>query len=167
MEIRELKVQDARIALDFFKKLVSEDRERVERPEDVVGLTIADETRWIKERINKEKAGEFFARIATEGELIVAEGEIERMERWIERHVAELRFGVLPGNEAIAVELVQELISIARANGIEVLLYFHLATQKTGVHIAEKVGFRTVGKIERYYKRGEIYTDRVYMVLRL
>ncbi|MEK7554843.1 MAG: GNAT family N-acetyltransferase [Patescibacteria group bacterium] len=167
MEIREFNIQDAAAALAFFRKLVHEDPERVERPQDVARLTIADEKRWIQERTDKEKAGEFFTRVAIEETSIVAEGEVERMKRWIERHVAELRFGVLPGNEVAAEKLVQKLIRVARAHGIEVLIYFHLATQKRGIRIAEKVGFRAIGKAKRYYKRGKTYTDRVYMLLNL
>ena len=94
---------------------------------------------------------------------IIAVGEIERKQRWIEKHVAEIRFGVIPSNEDSAFELVKKLEEIAKNNGIEVLFYFHLTTQKNGIKIMRKAGFTDVGIIRKYYKRGQEYIDRVYL----
>ena len=167
MSIRKITIEDGSAMLDFFKRLVKEDPERVERPVDIAKLTVADELTWIDQRVDREKSRKLFDRIDVKEKEIVAEGEIERMKRWIEKHVAELRFGVLPGHEEVAQELVQELIGIAKVNDIEVLLYFHLATQKAGISVVKKAGFYEVGRIKNYYKNKDLYIDRIYMALTL
>lgn len=160
-------VQDAKAMLIFFKRLVKEDPERVERLEDVKKFGIQDEMNWITQRGEQEKEKELFARIVDDNREIVAEGEIERLKRWIERHVAELRFGVLPGHRDVARELVAELIHLAESNGIQVILYFHLETQKADIALMKEHGFNEVGRVKKYYRRENEYIDRVYLVKNL
>lgn len=95
---------------------------------------------------------------------IVAEGEVERKKRWIERHVAEIRFGVLPSYETEAYQMIKQLMQIAKKNEIEVLIYFHLVTQKSGLNIMNKAGFKIFGTLKNYYKRKKEYINRVYMM---
>ena len=168
MIIRKIEVGDKESLLNFFKKLVELDPERVERSEDVEKITEEMEEEWIKQRLIKEDNSDIFVLCGLDdnGEIVV-EGEIERSPRWIEKHVAEIRFGVLPGHDSVAEELLKKLIEIAKENNIEILTYFHLETQKTGLKIMEKLGFESMGKVKNYYKRGAEYIDRIYLVKHL
>jgi L-amino acid N-acyltransferase YncA len=164
MEIRKIKIEDGENLLEFFHELVAADTERVERPQDVENITLEMEENWIMSRIKKEdEEKEMVVRIIKDGGKIVAEGEIEKLGRWIERHVAEIRFGMLPGNEEQTLEMVNELCSNAKKIGIEILQYFHLETQKSGIEIMKKAGFSEFGRAEKHYKRGSEYIDRIYM----
>lgn len=164
MEITKISVTDAEQLLNFFRKLVEFDTKRVERAEDVAKITLENEKNWIQSRIADEEKQEMFVLCAKDknGD-IVAEGEVERKKRWIERHVAEIRFGVLPGFEKVAKEMVEQLIQIASKNDLEVLFYFHLQTQQSGITIMKELGFSEVGSIKNYYKlSGNSYVDRLY-----
>ena len=162
--ISKLDLQYTEKFLSFFKELVRRDPERVERVSDVEKITLENEQAWVERLIQKEEQGEMIVRLGMESDNIVVEGEVERKSRWIERHVAEIRFGMLPNNESIAKEVVSELIKQARVQGIEILFYFHLRTQKAGISIMKDLGFKEFGVIEKYYKRDNEYVDRVYLM---
>jgi hypothetical protein len=163
--IRKIEIRDSEPLLNFFKELVVSDPERVERPEDVGKITEEMEREWIKQKLVKEDKKDIFILCGlNDEEKMVIEGEVERLPRWIERHVAEIRFGLLPGYESIGEELVKKLIKTAEENRIEILIYFHLETQKTGLEIMKKLGFELMGTVKKYYKREAEYIDRVYLV---
>lgn len=161
--IGKIKESDAKELIKYFSKLVELDPERVERVEDVRKIKVKDEISWIKKRIESEDRKEMFVRCVREGKEVVALGEVERMKRYIERHVAEIRFGVIQGHEKECNEMIKELISVSAENGINVLIYFHLESQKRGIEIMKELGFSVVGKIKNYYFREGKYTDRVYL----
>lgn len=161
--IRKLEINDAGKMLDFFRRLVVVDPKRVERPEDVAKISIEMEKNWITDRIKKENEKEMVVRcIEFDGEMI-GEGEVEKLKRWIERHVAEIRFGIIPDNEELALKMVQELINEAREIDIEVLQYFHLETQEVGINIMKKAGFEECGRVRNFYKIGDKYIDRIFL----
>src|SRR5579871_6556960 len=160
---RQLRLDDAGSLLAFFRQLVAQDPERVERLEDVARMSLADETKWIEARLPHQSPVRLYALCCEVDGRIVAEGEFERQPRWIERHVAEIRFGVLPDFVHVASSLVDRLVAAAQAVGIEVLVYFHLATQARGLHLMEGAGFKVVGQLKNYYKRGSEYVDRIYL----
>jgi GNAT superfamily N-acetyltransferase len=162
-QIRNIGPRDDQGLLDYFRELVRVDPERVERPVDVDKLTLENERAWIAKRQADETSGEMFVACAEADGRIVAEGEVERAKRWIERHVAEIRFGVLPDYAFVAPRLVEELVARAKANGIEVLIYFHLETQTRGVRVMKECDFEVIGRVPRYYKRGDDYIDRLYL----
>lgn len=165
MNIRKIKKSDKNLLLKFFYDLVSLSPERVERLEDVINITQNDEERWIEKRLAREKNKEIFVLCGiNENNGVVTEGEIERMPRWIEKHVAEIRFGVLPKYELTAEKLLKELIKKAKKNKIEILVYFHLESQKSGIKIVKKLGFKKFGVIKKYYKRRDKYINRIYFV---
>lgn len=168
MIIRKIQKDDAVNLLKYFNTLVNVDPERVERAEDVAKITLDNEVKWIENQLSKEDNKEIFLLCGLDDNGdIVAEGEVEKLPRWIERHVAEIRFAVLPENNLVAETLIQELFEKAKNNGIEVLLYFHLETQKRGIEIMEKLGFEKMGVVEKYYKRNGDYIGRIYMVKNL
>lgn len=164
MTIRPVQPEDAEKALTFFRTLVTVDQERVERPEDVAHISIENERRWLETLIQKESEKSLFARIGVldTGE-IGALAEVERKPRWIEQHVAEVRFGALPEYGDLARETVKACITEAEASGITELFYFHLETQSTGIQIMKDLGFVECGRIERYYRRGDNYISRIYL----
>jgi L-amino acid N-acyltransferase YncA len=165
MNIKKIEKNDRDLLLNFFSELVIADPERVERPEDVNKITKDDEEKWIEKRLTKENDKEIFVLCGLdETGKIVTEGEVERMTRWVEKHVAEIRFGVLPNHELIAEVMLENLIETAKNNNIEVLIYFHLETQKKGIEIMEKLGFESAGVIKKYYKKGDKYINRIYLV---
>jgi len=165
MTIRKIEKNDSDLLLKFFSELVIIDPERVERPEDVNKITKEDEEKWIEKRLIKEENKEIFVLCGlNEDGKIVTEGEVERMPRWIEKHVAEIRFGVLPEYELMAENMLRNLMKTAQDNNIEVLIYFHLESQKRGIEIMKKLGLEQLGIIKKYYKRGDEYVDRIYMV---
>jgi len=155
-------LEDAAELLSFFQTLVKVDCNRVERPEDVTEITLENERNWIEKLIKKHEKGDAAALcVFDEAELLVGLGEVERRPRWIERHVAELRFGLFPERFDQGLFLVRALEKDAVAMGIEVLYYFHLRTQTQGLRIMEASGYRRVGVISRYYKKGTTYIDRI------
>jgi len=165
MTIRKIKIGDSDLLLKYLNNLVALDTQRVDRPEDAGKITKENEEKWIEQRLAREEKKEIFVLCGlNESGEIVAEGEIERLPRWIERHVAEIRFGVLPGHEKIAEKIAEELIKTAKNNGIEILTYFHLETQKNGIDIMKGLQFTLMGVIKKYYKRGEEYINRIYLV---
>jgi len=165
MIIRKIKKSDRDLLLTFFSKLVALSPERVERPSDAKKITKKDEEKWIEKRLIKEKNKDIFVLCGLdENGEIVTEGEVERMPRWIEKHVAEIRFGVLPENEIIAENLLKNLTKTAKENNINILLYFHLETQKKGIQIMKNLGFEKFGVIKKYYKRENEYINRIYFV---
>lgn len=164
VKIRKIRVSDARALLDYFNELVKLDTKRVERPKDARKITIKDEINWVKTRIEDEKNKEMFVLVGEVNGKIIVEGEIERKKRWIERHVAEIRFAVLPKFEDVAHELIRQLLTTTKRNKLEILMYFHLSTQKSGLNIMSKHGFKRLGVIKRYYKSGNKYTNRIYLI---
>ncbi|MBI1984930.1 MAG: GNAT family N-acetyltransferase [Candidatus Wildermuthbacteria bacterium] len=163
MEVRKIQLSDAEELLHFFQELVKKDRERVERPQDARHTTLKKERQWIQERIHKANKREMFAFIGRVDKKVVAEGEIERTPRWIEKHIAEIRMGILPDCESITPLLIERLLATAKKNKIEILVYFHLKTQRKGIKAMKKAGFSDAGRIKRYYKRGKKYIDRLYL----
>lgn len=152
---------DASAMLDFFQQLVVQDPERVERAQEVLGMSVDMERSWIQKRLKEEMAGERFALCADAGGGIVAVGEVERLKRWYERHVAEIRFGILPGHAQAGLELVRALAGKAAANGIEILVRYELSTQQTGLEVARQAGFEEAGRVPGYYRRPVGDVDRV------
>ncbi|WP_416772905.1 GNAT family N-acetyltransferase [Pseudomonas sp. RHF3.3-3] len=168
MRFKQPSVQDAESLLSFFIRLVGEDSERVERSEDVSLLTQSMEEAWVGQLIEKEHDGEGIAIcVLDESSAIVGLGEVERRSRWIERHVAEIRFGLLPGYHAQGVALIELLQQRARGIDIEVLYYFHLATQRQGIEVVRSCGFEYSGSIPDYYKKEGIYISREFYSKRI
>jgi N-acetylglutamate synthase-like GNAT family acetyltransferase len=164
MQIRKITTNDAEALLVYLEELVLKDRERVEDINYFNSFTLSDEVKWIENKIISEEAREIFVRVVEQDNQIIAEGEVEKLKRSVERHVAEIRFGVLPGNEDAGEQVVEELMSIAKSNGIKILLYFHLSTQKAGIEIIKKLGFKLMGEIKSYYQFSDRLVDRVYYV---
>jgi len=164
MQIRKITTNEAEALLVYLKELVLQDRERVEDINYFNSFSLLDEEKWIEDKINGEATGEIFVRVADQDGLITAEGEVEKLKRPIEKHVAEIRFGVLPGNEESGEKIVEDLIKTAQDNGIKILLYFHLSTQKIGIEIVKKLGFELMGEIKDYYQFSDRAVDRVYYV---
>ncbi|TFY85347.1 N-acetyltransferase [Pseudomonas nabeulensis] len=163
MKCEKLSPTDADALLRFFCQLVDQDSERVERPEDALQLDHDKEVAWINGLLEKERAGEVAALCVLNDEaVIVGLGEVERRPRWIERHVAEIRFGLLPGCLDEGCELVRQLEQRATFMGIELLYYFHLATQSQGIAVLEACGFELSGELPGYYKKEQGYVDRVF-----
>lgn len=157
-------IKDAAELLNFFTTLVAVDPERVERNEDVSKITLEKEQQWIEGLLRKQEAGDLVVRIIrNSSNSIIGLGEVERRPRWIERHVAEIRFGLQPEHSAEGTALVQELEAEARRIGIEVLYYFHLATQTQGLQIMRECGYSDAGEISGYYYRNGEYIDRVIL----
>lgn len=167
VKIRKIKISDAENLLRFLNELVKVDRERAERIEDVRKIKVKDEIIWIKTRLNLEKKKEMFVLCCEVDGRIVSVGEVEKSKRWIDRHVAEIRFGILPGYNKVIIKMLKQLIKKARKNNIKVLIYFHLASQKIGLSIMKKVGFYQAGVVKKYYKRRGEYIDRIYMAMSL
>ncbi len=165
--IRKIKILDARNLLRYLNKLVEFDRERAERVEDVKKIKIDDEIDWIKVRLESERKKEMFVLCCEINGEIVSVGEVERSKRWIDRHVAEIRFGALLGYEDVVIQMLNQLVKKAKKNGVKVLVYFHLVSQKIGLSIMKRLGFYKVGIIKNYYKRRGEYVDRIYMAMSL
>jgi L-amino acid N-acyltransferase YncA len=164
MTVRKITPADAPALLQYFTKLVDIDRERVERPEDVAGITLEMEEKWVTRLLEKEAVGEMVVRLgADDSGTVVVLAEVERKPRWIERHVAEIRFGMMPGYAEVAQHVLEECIGEAKKMGVTELLYFHLATQVRGIEIMKKMGFIEVGRVEKYYNRQGTYIPRVYL----
>lgn len=167
INIRKIKVSDAKNLLIFLNKLVKFDPERAERPEDIKEIRINAEINWIKDRLRLENKKEMFVLCCEVNGEIVFVGEVEKSKRWIDRHVAEIRFGALPGYEDAVIRALNQLIKKAKKNRIKVLVYFQLVSQKIGLPIMKKIGFYQAGIIKNYYKRRGEYIDRVYMAMSL
>ena len=162
MQFRQPRTSDADDLLHYFNTLVQQDPERVERPEDVRSINHEKEVLWIESLLEKEKQQNAVTLCILKEEAIIGLGEIERRPRWIERHVAEIRFGLLPDHLDEGIELVKRLEERARAIGIELLYYFHLATQRQGIDIVRACGFELAGTLGSYYKKADGYVDRVF-----
>jgi len=161
--VRPITLNDAQGLLDYFAKLVRIDPERVERPQDVDKITLEAELTYIQKRLELQKTGEIVLRCVEKQGAIIAFGEVERLKRWIERHVAEIRFGVYPHEAHEAIALVGELEALAKKIGVEVLIYFHLATQKASLDVMHQCGYKEVGRVKGYYKRNGELIDRIYL----
>lgn len=119
---------------------------------------------WIRNILVKQAEGSYAARcIYDDSGEIIGLGEIERRPRWIERHVAEIRFGLLPDQFKVGVALAHVLENLAKEMGVEIVYYFHLKMQKQGLDIMRECQYREAGVIEKYYKIGDFYVDRVYL----
>ena len=101
------------------------DPERVERVSDVEKFSVEDEKDWIKRKLDGEKEGEVFTFCCEDNDRIIAQGEVERQKRWIERHVAEIRFGVLPAYEEQAFKMVEFLIQKAKERYSNAFISIH------------------------------------------
>ncbi|MDK2126397.1 GNAT family N-acetyltransferase [Parachitinimonas caeni] len=164
MLIETPKLEDAKKLLEYFHELVASDTNRVERVEDVRKISIEMEESWIRNILAKQAEGSYAARcIYDDSGKVIGLGEIERRPRWIERHVAEIRFGLLPDHFSAGVAFVRVLENLAKEMGIEVLYYFHLTTQKQGLDIMQECKYKEVGIIEDYYKIDNSYVDRIYL----
>jgi hypothetical protein len=165
ISFRKPEVSDAAGALSFFLKLVVQDTQRVERFEDVSKLTMLDEIAWLENLAKRIDRDEMRSVIGVNAdEEIVMLGEIERRPRWVEKHVAEIRFGLLPSHQVEGAKLVLLLEELAKELKIEVLIYFHLETQQIGLEIMRQSGFVECGRIEKYYKMPSHYVDRIFMM---
>tara|TARA_B110000003_G_scaffold276220_1_gene321573 strand:- start:2132 stop:2656 length:525 start_codon:yes stop_codon:yes gene_type:complete len=165
---RKINVNDAEKLITYFNQLVKEDKNRVERPEDAKSITLEQEIKWIKHRINKVKEQEMAVFCCEYNNTIVSVGEVEKKSRWIERHVGEIRFAFLPGYTFTAKELLKILINSAKEINLEILVYFHLSTQKKGIQLVEEFNFNHVGTINNFYKKkNKEYINREYFFKQL
>lgn len=165
MNIRKAKLADAQSLITYFNKLVVEDTARVEKSTHAKEITLEMEKKWILQRLEKEENNNLFMRIIEDGgNGIVGSGEVERKSRWIEQHVAEIRYAILPSYKEHAHLLVGNLIDIAKVNNISLLIYFHLETQVHGLSTMKSLGFKEAGRFENYYllENGE-YVDRILL----
>jgi RimJ/RimL family protein N-acetyltransferase len=168
MHFKQPAVADAHRLLEFFNDLVLKDQERVERPADVKAITHEMEIRWIESLLDKEQKQDAIALcVFDDAATLIGLGEIERRPRWIERHVAEIRFGLFPDQFNAGKSLVDLLELRAKSIGIEMLYYFHLATQQQGIEIIRACGFELAGRLPAYYKKADSYVDRVFYTKRI
>jgi len=163
MQIRRIKPSDSQKLLDYFINIVQLDPQRVERYKDVITLTVQDEIHWIEQRIKSEQSKEMVVLCCEIENQIVAVGEVERKKRWIERHVGEIRFAVLPAYKKLAFHLLEKLIEKSKNIEIEVLIYFHLSSQLNGIELVEMFDFAKMGTVPNYYKlENGTYVNRLY-----
>ena len=161
-------LSDAQDLLKFVKCLVTIDTERVEQIDKVDKLTIKDEVQWLSVILEKMKSGNYHTLcLRDSNNLLLGFGEIECRPRAMEKHVAELRFGLLPSYVEAGKYLVQSLENIARTMAIKLIYYFHLATQHQGLQVMQNSGYSHAGCLEGYYLKEGIYIDRIYLAKQL
>jgi hypothetical protein len=161
MPIRRITKDDVELLIKYLENLLNEDPRWVETVKHPDSLTKKRELNYINTILDWQKSGRMFALVCENNGDIVCFGEYLKRFSNNENHMADLRFGVLSGHEDSAKKLVSDIITKARESGIEMLIYTHFRTQKAGISIVKRLGFKKCGTIPRYYKRGNTYTDRV------
>jgi hypothetical protein len=100
-------LSDAQNLLDFFKHLVTVDLERVEQLDKVGKLTLEDEIQRLSSILEKMEFGNHNTLcLRGSDDILLGFGEIERRPTVMERHVAELWFGLLPDHIEEGMHLV-------------------------------------------------------------
>lgn len=157
--IRQPNILDSEKLMIWFNKLIDEEWGIAEKEK----MTIENETKWLNERLKSVKKGESIFLIQEENNEIIACASLERLKRYIDKHVAELSFGVLKGYENKTNELMEQAIEKSKEKKIKVLIYYILACNERFIDIMKGAGFNEVGKISNFYLKNGKYIDRVIM----
>lgn len=146
--------------LDFINSLIDEGAEisateRKTRDEEVDWLAT------LLSDVEKDKRVAIAAEV--DGRFI---GLVEvRPERGSSAHVGTLGIAIREGyrDVGIGTEMMREAENQAKWLGIEMLTLDVFATNSRARHLYEKLGYRIVGFIPRFFKRDGAYIDRVIM----
>lgn len=131
-------------------------------------LSIEAETEYMKTVLQKIEKGEALKVFAFIGGEMVGNADITKEERR-SKHVAILGITIKDGyrEEGIGRELMNVLIEEAIHMDLRMLQLDCFANNPRAIHLYEKCGFQTVGKIPgKYFYRGG-YIDSVVMVKEL
>lgn len=150
--------------LDFINSLV-EERAEIAATEK---KTRDEEVDWLAGLLSDLEKGRRIAIAAeVDGRFI---GLVEvTPERGASSHVGVLGISVRDGyrDVGIGTEMMREAENQARRLGIEILTLDVFASNSRARHLYEKLGYRAVGCIPRFFKRDGAYIDRIIMAKNL
>lgn len=159
LAIRKLMLADMEKVTLWFNRLVDEQPGIVENTK-VEPLTANS---FIKNQVALMEEGRLLCLVATCGTKIVAKVDVKPLERTVDRHIAELSFGVLREHRDAGIALLKEAVRQARDRGLKGLLYYVMSCNTLFQEIFEAVGFVKCGVIPRFYRVDDTYWDRVIL----
>jgi len=157
--IRKMRVTDAAALAKWFNKFVDQDVGVVEN----FHVNSKQEESYIKDMLAKEKTGEASCRLILLNGRIVGKADLLPLKRYIDKHVAEISFGILMGESEMGITLLAELEKIAIKEGLEQIIYFILSNNEYFIKIFSSLGYKEVGRIKNFYKKESSYFDRVIL----
>lgn len=159
LTIRRLMLEDMEKVTLWFNRLVDEQPGIVESTK---AKSLTDNS-FIEDQVALMEEGRFFCLVATYGAEIVAKVDVKPLKRTVDRHIAELSFGVLREYREAGVALLKEVVRQARAGGLKGLLYYVMSCNTLFQEIFKAVDFVKCGVIPRFYHVDDTYWDRVIL----
>lgn len=157
--IEPLDLKHAEPLAEWFNTFVDQDLGVVEN----FHVTAEGEKKYIKDYLSTLKEKECNSYIISLSGVIVGKTDIRPFSRYIDKHVVELGFGILEEHPEAGKQLLQFIEEPLKKRNLEVVLYFILARNKYFRKLFQSVGFKEVGKIDKFYKTTDGYDDRIIL----
>ena len=163
--LRVLRKDDVAELLKYINQLSSEDTFVAYSGEQ---LTLEQEEKFVKSSLNKFKKGDAIPIVCEIDGEIVSNSRLTRKTNMQKRsrHIAVVAISVKKEfrGEGIGLECMKELINQARnLKDIKILKLTAFAENQTAIHLYQKTGFKTVGRIPGQYLYKGKYMDSIVM----
>jgi len=150
--------------LDDLLKLINslvEERADILRTEKV---SREEEIDWLSKVLSRLEKDETFYMVAEVGGKVVAVSEVNRRSGY-EKHVGVIGIAIRSGfrDLGIGTEMMKTLVGQAQEMGLKVLTLSAFASNKSAIHVYEKVGFVQTGRVPKKHFREGKYIDEVIM----
>lgn len=157
--IEPLALKHAEPLTEWFNMFVDQDLGVVEN----FHVTVDSEKEYIKDYLSALKKDEHNSYVISLNGAIVGKTDIRPFSRYIDKHVVELGFGILKEHPEAGKQLLQFIEEPLKKRQLEVVLYFILARNKYFRKLFKSVGFKEIGKIDKFYKTNDVYDDRIIL----
>lgn len=121
---------------------------------------------WLKSVLKEIKKKERVLLAVEINKKIVGECGTNR-EKWKKNHIAMMGIGLLKEarGKGIGTIVIKELIKLTkkRMKGLEFIDLSHFDYNKRARHIYQKIGFKQIGRLPKFSKERDVYSDEIFM----
>ena len=154
---RQIEPEDAQHLMNWFNKIVAQDRGVFQN----APVSLSEEEAYVRQQLELIRSGQLVSLVAIDNHPVVGKIDVLKGQKYVDAHVGTILFGLLPGHEAMGEELILEAMEQASTINIELLVYNQRSCDPMYAPIFERVGFKKVGHIPRYYHKHNQYCDRI------
>lgn len=157
--IEPLGIQHAKLLARWFNTFVDQDLGVVEN----YHVTVKSEQKYIENYLINSKKSASSSFVILDDHVIIGKADISPLLRYIDKHVAEIGYGILKDNSRAGLQLLKYVEETMKKRKFEIALYCILARNKYFRSLFKKAGFKEVGKIVKFYKTKKGYDNRIIL----
>jgi len=123
---------------------------------------------WLRKRVSLLEKGEEFSLVAEYDGKVVARSRLGFMGK-PSSHVGFVEIEVRKAyrNIGIGTEMLRTSVDQARKRGLRLLVLGVYSTNNVALHVYEKIGFKRVGLIPKFFFNDGDYVDEVVMAMEI